>query len=176
LTCFDGDVVGAVYLVTPSFVVVVVSSDEQTPVAMDRARARLEALEKTEEDDSVEMSHKEIMSSVEKHRRDLVGAWTRAERVRSLKISIQVAKLLLETSVPQFYPLLFVHVTEILDTFGKLVFKRIFKRAQEAQSKIDPTKRISGEMCYANSAVLWRPQFVFLGCLFVSRVYWCVIR
>ena len=143
--------------VTASFLSDVSNQDEQTPVAMDRARARLEALEKTEEDSSVEMSDKEILSSVEKHRRDLVGAWTRAERVRSLKISIQVAKLLLETSVPQFYPLLFVHVTDILDTFGDLVFKRIFKRAQQAQAKIDSSKRIT---CASSRAacVVGRPQ------------------
>lgn len=42
----------------------------------------------------------------------------------------QVARLLSDSSVPQFYPTLFVLVTDVLDTVGNLVWNRIKKKAE----------------------------------------------
>jgi len=42
---------------------------------------------------------------------------------------IQCAKLLTDISVIQFYPSKFVLVTDILDTFGRLVYDRIAAKA-----------------------------------------------
>lgn len=42
----------------------------------------------------------------------------------------QVARLLSDTSVPQFYPTLFVLVTDVMDTVGNLVWNRIKKKAE----------------------------------------------
>lgn len=41
----------------------------------------------------------------------------------------EVARLLSSTSVPQFYPQQFVHITDLLDYFGNLVYERLLKRA-----------------------------------------------
>ena len=46
---------------------------------------------------------------------ELDAAWKQDERVKSLKIVIQLAKLLADTSYPQFYPTMFVMVTAILE-------------------------------------------------------------
>lgn len=52
---------------------------------------------------------------------------------------MKVAKLLSSTKAPLFYPSIFICVTEILDTFGSLVYQRIL-----AKANVDPTtgKRI----------------------------------
>ncbi len=56
---------------------------------------------------------------------ELKLAWAAEQRVRALKMAISCAKMLGDASVPHFYPTAFVLATEILDTFGDLVFERI---------------------------------------------------
>ncbi|XP_016889498.1 VPS35 endosomal protein-sorting factor-like [Cynoglossus semilaevis] len=53
-------------------------------------------------------------------------AWGSDQKVKALKIVIQCSKLLSDTSVIQFYPSKFVLITDILDTFGGLVYDRIW--------------------------------------------------
>jgi len=64
-------------------------------------------------------------------------AWAKDERVGSLKIAIKLAKLLADTTVPQFYPSMIVMVTEALDRFGDMVFRRLRNRADEALANED---------------------------------------
>ena len=58
-------------------------------------------------------------------------AWAAEERVRALKIAIQGSKMLGDTAFPQFYPALFVRVTEMRDNFGELVRGRMRKLTKE---------------------------------------------
>jgi len=93
---------------------------------------RLANLEKKQlSDDTVEMSQKECESHINRLQRDLERAWGNDERVQSLKISIQLAKLLVDTTVPQFYPSMFVMVTDSLDKFGGMVFARLKSKSEE---------------------------------------------
>lgn len=143
------------------FLSAVNNKDVNEPVALDKAKQRLQQLEGKV--DRVELSQKDMMAQVQKHGADLTTAWKRSERVKSLKISIQVqpltrvvcgvacrrhvvppphlttagvclwwhglqcAKLLVESSTPHFYPCIFVYVTDVMDKFGDLVYRRILK-------------------------------------------------
>lgn len=64
---------------------------------------------------------------------ELARAWNAEERVKALKMAIQCSKLLADSATPQFYPSMFVLVTEILDTFGRLVFERIKQKGLTSQ-------------------------------------------
>lgn len=106
------------------------------------------------------LTQQEYVHRIEELNQALIEAWEIDQRVRALKIAIQVwpslklealnrftwllllillllssfssmkcSKLLADTSVIQFYPSKFVLITDILDTFGKLVFTRIRTKA-----------------------------------------------
>jgi hypothetical protein len=92
---------------------------------------RLASLEKKDES-TVTLTQKEYEDHIKKLSDDLNRAWAKDERVGSLKIAIQLAKLLADTSVPKFYPCMFVMVTDVLERFGDMVFNRLKVKAEEA--------------------------------------------
>eukprot|EP00897_Mesotaenium_endlicherianum_P010563 jgi/Mesen1/9535/ME000064S08883 len=57
-----------------------------------------------------------------------------AEETKLISQHDYVAKLLADTSVPQFYPTLFVLVTDVMDTVGSLVWTRIKHKAETDDS------------------------------------------
>jgi len=109
--------------------------------------AQLEESEQAQKNKTVQVSQKGYEKSIESLHEDLIKAWNNEERVKSLKIAIQCAKLLSDTSVVKFYPSKFVLITEILDTFGKLVYERIASRTEgKSKSKtFDKTDFISDQ-------------------------------
>lgn len=117
----------------------VVIKTSQTSVA-DKVKKRLEQLDDFEEGSLKEMlnlTQQEYVNRIEELNQALVEAWELDQKVRALKIVIQCSKLLADTSVIQFYPSKFVLVTDILDTFGTLVFGRICTKAEY----INPTSK-----------------------------------
>jgi len=82
--------------------------------------------------------------------KEIIDAWNNEQRVKALKIIIQVlliciffystclyhliifqcTKILSYTSPLQFYPSKFVIVTDLLDLFGDLVFKRLKSKSE----------------------------------------------
>eukprot|EP01087_Luapelamoeba_hula_P008608 TRINITY_DN2164_c0_g1_i2.p1 TRINITY_DN2164_c0_g1~~TRINITY_DN2164_c0_g1_i2.p1 ORF type:complete len:988 (-),score=189.50 TRINITY_DN2164_c0_g1_i2:79-3021(-) len=106
---------------------------------VDKQKQRLEELEDSEEaleKEILKVSQKEYIGHIEKLREQLIKAWDAEDRVKSLKIAIQCAKVLSDTAVIKFYPSKWVMITEILDTFGKLVFERIYERAEAGDNGI----------------------------------------
>jgi len=114
-------------------------------LVVDKQKQRLEQLEETEEaleKEILKVSQKEYIGHIEKLNEQLIKAWDTEERVKSLKIAIQCAKVLSDTSVIKFYPSKWVLITEILDTFGRLVYERIFERANTPDSPSAPKVRL----------------------------------
>jgi len=106
--------------------------EEKALKAVDRTKARLEQLEdKESETPTLDITQKEYVSQLTRYHEELQRAWKDGERVLSIKIVIKCTRLLADTSVPQFYPSVFIMVTEILDTFGELVYERILGKAEE---------------------------------------------
>jgi hypothetical protein len=104
---------------------------------LDVTRQRLAMLETSHGGENTgEVTQAEYVERIEKLHSDLQKAWKGEQRVLSLKLAIQCAKLLGEIEVPTFYPSMFVLVTEILDTFGDLVFERIMQRHAEGGKRL----------------------------------------
>ena len=108
-----------------------------------KTRGRLEQLEQAEgsadESRVVRLTQQELVSRVDKLNMELKKAWDAEERVRALKIAIQVSKMLGDTNFPQFYPTVFVLVTEMLDNFGELVFERVKSKGEAPGKKLGET-------------------------------------
>lgn len=99
---------------------------------LDKYTQRLANLERRYvSEEKVQLSFKEYEDHIRKLSDDLTRAWANDERVGSLKIAIQMAKLLADTNMPQFYPSMFVMVSNELDRFGEMVFNRLKGKAEE---------------------------------------------
>ena len=102
----------------------------------DLAKQRLEQLDagegKKKDDGMSYFSQKEMLAHLERLAADLETAWDRGEKVKTLRIVIQACKLLSVIKVPQCYPSLFVLAAKVLDTFGDLVYDRIYEKAVES--------------------------------------------
>ncbi len=104
----------------------------KSQVVVDQVKVRLEQLDKFDDNDIQFMpglSQQEYVSKIQQLGITLVESWRNGSRVNSLKIAIQSIKLLQETSPLQYYPSKFVLITDILDTFGRLVYERLKEKS-----------------------------------------------
>jgi hypothetical protein len=109
---------------------------------LDKYTQRLANLEKRYvSEEKVSMTGKEYEAHVNKLSSDLSRAWAKDERVGSLKIAIQMAKLLADTNMPQFYPAMFVMITTELDRFGSMVYTRLKTKAEEGLNENNPNAK-----------------------------------
>ncbi|XP_038064522.1 VPS35 endosomal protein-sorting factor-like [Patiria miniata] len=98
----------------------------------DKVKNRLEQLDDFEEGSVREMlnlSQQDYVHRINELNQALIAAWDQDQKVKALKIAIQCSKLLADTSVIQFYPSKYVLITDILDTFGRLVYDRIRRKS-----------------------------------------------
>jgi len=77
------------------------------------------------------ISQQEYVTRLRRLNDDIATAWLKEDRVNALKLSVKVAKLLSDTNVGKFYPVLFILVTEVIETMGRLVYDRISRKAEE---------------------------------------------
>ncbi|XP_059664782.1 uncharacterized protein LOC132311079 isoform X2 [Cornus florida] len=76
------------------------------------------------------ISQQELVSRFRALKDEIICAWNADDRVTSLKLSIKVARLLMDTSAFQFYPTLFVLATDVMDLLGNMVWERIKRKAE----------------------------------------------
>ncbi|OCT61509.1 VPS35 endosomal protein-sorting factor-like [Xenopus laevis] len=103
----------------------------------EKVRTRLEELDDLEEGSQKELlnlTQQDYISRIEELNQSLKDSWASDQKVKALKIVIQCSKLLSDTTVIQFYPSKFVLITDILDTFGKLVYERISSMCTDSRS------------------------------------------
>ncbi|OUS46204.1 hypothetical protein BE221DRAFT_192190 [Ostreococcus tauri] len=77
------------------------------------------------------ISQQEYVTRLKRLNEDIANAWLNDDRVNALKLCVKVSRLLADTKVGKFYPVLFVLVTEVIETVGRLVFDRITRKAEE---------------------------------------------
>eukprot|EP00668_Euglena_longa_P033680 GGOE01043286.1.p1 GENE.GGOE01043286.1~~GGOE01043286.1.p1 ORF type:complete len:945 (+),score=318.02 GGOE01043286.1:40-2874(+) len=125
-----------------------VEREPEVVTLTERARRRLEGLEEEDEEakgTKKNMTQRELVAHLESLADDLENAWGKGEKVKSLRIVIQSCKLLISCPVPQVYPSLFMLVAKVLDTFGRLVFERIKRRAQFDERTGRPIQTLPAE-------------------------------
>ncbi|EXB66322.1 hypothetical protein L484_008062 [Morus notabilis] len=90
----------------------------------------LEDPEKFSEEGAKIITRQEYVSRLHELKDEIIRAWNVGDRVTALKLSIKVARLLLDTSVSQFYGTVFVLATDVMDMLGDMVWERIKRKAE----------------------------------------------
>ncbi|XP_063531127.1 VPS35 endosomal protein-sorting factor-like isoform X2 [Cydia strobilella] len=114
----------------------------------EKVKHRLEQLDDFDEDSvrkTMGLSQQEFVTKINVLNEEIKKAWATEQRVKAFKIAIQCSKLLSDVNVMQFYPSKFVLITDVLDTFGNLVFARLKERSYgtnvpKRDKDIDPTE------------------------------------
>lgn len=73
------------------------------------------------------ISAKEFTQQLERLDKEMTKFWNKEDKVSCIRIAIQCAKLLNDTTTPLFYPQKFILLTDILDNFQELVKSRMRK-------------------------------------------------
>ncbi|VDL81955.1 unnamed protein product [Nippostrongylus brasiliensis] len=78
-----------------------------------------------------DISQNEFVSHVNELRECFLTAWNNNKRVESVQVITELARLLSAPTTPPFFPVQWILVTDIIDLFGKLVYDRLFSKANE---------------------------------------------
>ena len=121
-------------------------ASEDDPKPIPQTFSRLELLEKGDKRKMNEVSyvsHKEFNNHILLLTKEMEQAWNQNDRVKTLKLAIQSTKMLRDVQTQTFYPAVFMTITEMLDTFGQLVYTRLISIAFEGKSDVaefDPSQ------------------------------------
>ena len=107
---------------------------------IEKGRTRIDELEKDGDDTNVGTVG-EIVKKMEIIKKEMLQRWDKEEKVSTLKIIIQCAKILNDVSTPKFYCHKFLIISEFIDNFSRLVYERICKLAfGSSKQQIDFSK------------------------------------
>jgi hypothetical protein len=91
-----------------------------------RPFSRLDQLEKSKQSNELSyLSHQEFIDHMKVVTREMERAWEGTDRVKALKVAIQGTKMTRDVVEQSYYPAIFMAVTEMLDSFGSLVYSRL---------------------------------------------------
>ena len=113
------------------------SESQDKNYKIEKGRTRIEELEG---DDTNAGTVGEIVKKMEVIKKEMLQRWDKEEKVTTLKIIIQCAKILNDVSTPKFYCHKFLIISEFIDNFSKLVYERICKLAFGSKQKVDFSK------------------------------------
>lgn len=82
------------------------------------------------DDDAKFVTQQEYIARLIDMKSEIAHAWHADDQVKSLKLTVKVARLLRDTALLQFYPTLFNLVTDILGMLGGMVWERIKRKAE----------------------------------------------
>ncbi|CAF3518945.1 unnamed protein product [Adineta steineri] len=103
----------------------------------ERIKNRLEQLDAFEGGQQTQsLTQQEYINRINDMSREMSQAWKSDQRVKTLKIVIQCCKLLADMNVMEFYPSKFCLITDVIDTFGKLVYTRLLEKSASSNGKI----------------------------------------
>jgi hypothetical protein len=94
---------------------------------IDQGRNRLEEIEGDKKGMFNILSSGEFIAKVEVLKREMLQKWEVEDKVGALKIIIHCTKMLNDVFTPKFYTHKFLVLSDILDSFAKLVYDRIYK-------------------------------------------------
>lgn len=96
--------------------------EEKKPVTF----SRLEQLEpKFKREEYSYVSQDAFISHIDMMTKEMNNAWEHEDRVKTLKLAIQVTKMLKDVLTQDYYPAVFVTLTNMLEHFGNLVYRRL---------------------------------------------------
>jgi hypothetical protein len=82
----------------------------------------------------VGLSQTDFENKMKDYRKLLLFFWSQERRLDCISLIVEITRLLNSVSVPQYYPSIFVHVTDILDIFGNLVYQRLLEKAKSERA------------------------------------------
>jgi len=104
--------------------------DTDRVIRLGKGKSRMDQLElkgpsKSSSRGAQMLSAQDFTNQLERLNRELTKFWEKEDKVACFRIAIQCAKLLNDVASPMFYPQKFILLTDILDSFGELVFGRM---------------------------------------------------
>ncbi len=83
-------------------------------------------------------TEQEVVEEIQALKAGLTTCWREDRKIDALKSTIQACKYLTDCSVPRFYSRVWHEAIAVLDTFGNLVFDRIYERAKSLNPALQP--------------------------------------